>query len=106
MKAKIKSVSNTGLLTVTFTQSIIVPENYSMFNQSVLKIEVKPSPDSQVENAGDLSIYNWKIVSLKSTVMKIQLNFTNPNKISDVVSGNQYFYFFFRPRIQLVSSFL
>eukprot|EP00347_Sterkiella_histriomuscorum_P011212 403373316 len=78
--AKVKSITNTGVLTVEFYDDILIPQvPYSqLFNNSVMKISITPS---EYSNSNDLN-FTWNCTSISSTKMIIQLSFKKPRKIS------------------------
>ncbi len=55
-------------MTVTFNEAIIVPENFSVINSSVVLIDI---PNSKNE---DLN-FTWSITDFQSNSMEIQLKF-------------------------------
>jgi hypothetical protein len=63
LSALIKTISQSGLVTVIFNIPILLPGNLSMIDERVLHISVKPSPDSDPQV---LNISSWFIQSKQS----------------------------------------
>jgi hypothetical protein len=69
---KIKSISNLGIATISFSQPLLIPANISSIDDKVLQVEVKPGKDSEPKY---LKISNWNITRFTKTSMDIKLNF-------------------------------
>jgi hypothetical protein len=65
-------------MVITFDRSMIIPDDYSSFNSSVLTLEVQPGADS---NPNDLT-FSWTITDFTYTTMTIQINFDHPEAVS------------------------
>eukprot|EP00347_Sterkiella_histriomuscorum_P016154 403354273 len=82
-KAKIKSISFKGLLTVQFYDDWL----YSEINQNFLNIKIEyrflqRSLDSSLYERNDF-IQDWKYVQYKNKILQVQLNFSRPSYISN-----------------------
>ena len=71
-----------GLMTVRFSQSIIVPANYTAFDYKFLNIWVQPGDGETARFKHENPIKAWEIVSFTNTEMDIMLTFKNPLEIS------------------------
>jgi hypothetical protein len=78
LTAWIDSISQFGVLNIAFSADIIVPDNYTTFNESVLKINIDPSPDSDKDLLG---LY-WNVTEITKLAMTIQITFDNPLSVS------------------------
>jgi hypothetical protein len=65
---KIKSISNSGIATIIFSQPLLIPANITSIDNKVLKIEVKPGKDSDPKY---LNINNWNITSKTMLIVNI-----------------------------------
>jgi len=61
------TITNVGVVTVKFNEEILVPQNYSSFNESIINVKMHVGSDS---NADDL-IFTWIIISFSSQEMKL-----------------------------------
>ena len=71
LAVRIKSITASGLVTVSFNQAINVPGNFTNIDESVLRISVKPGPDTKKEF---IRITSWSITS-NYFCMKKQIGF-------------------------------
>ncbi len=70
LKAEIKSVTQTGIVTVTFNRPVMVPKNYTFFDNKTIDIEVK----SQSYEGFALvlrNITNWNVTGFTKSTMTI-----------------------------------
>eukprot|EP00347_Sterkiella_histriomuscorum_P017152 403350469 len=82
-KAKIKSISFQGLMTVQFYDDWL----YSEINQNFLNIKIeyrflKRALDSSIYERNEF-IQDWKYVQYKNKILQVQLNFSRPSYISN-----------------------
>lgn len=56
-------MSSTGLITIEFSEPLVVPSNYLSFNDSIITISVIPGEDSDKNNLK----FSWKVISMNST---------------------------------------
>eukprot|EP00347_Sterkiella_histriomuscorum_P019917 403339812 len=82
-KAKVKSISFQGLLTVQFYDDWL----YSEINQNFLNIKIeyrflKRALDSSLYERNEF-IQDWKYVQYKNKILQVQLNFSRPSYISN-----------------------
>jgi len=73
-------ISLKGLVTVEFSQEVIVPANFTLFNAEFLRLWVVPSQWTTSEQNKGLD--SWIITSFTKKQMQIQLQFVNPAIIS------------------------
>eukprot|EP00347_Sterkiella_histriomuscorum_P019607 403340988 len=78
LAAKLKSFDNTGCLTIQFTNDIFVPANLSTIDDNVLRLRIRPSNQSRIE---DLT-FKWEVTKFEPRQMTIQIYFTNPQLVS------------------------
>ena len=69
-----------GLVTVAFSETLMTPENYTIFNDNFLKLSIIPG--EELQKGENKSIEAWQIVDFRAMEMDIQVNFTNPLQIS------------------------
>ena len=75
----IDSIDNYGLMTVTFSKPLAIPEDFfSSVAQEALKIEVEPSNESMKSLMG----FTWETISFTVDKMEIQMIFKNAIHIS------------------------
>jgi hypothetical protein len=79
LEARIASILNVGMVTISFNKDILVVKNLTAFQDSVLNIKVEPGPDSTPDNLG---ITSWNVTFMSSRQIKIKLVFQNPLRIS------------------------
>ena len=53
-------------MTISFSSQIYVPENYTAFNNSVIKIVMKPGKESNPE---DSNLTEWRVTKMTATGM-------------------------------------
>ena len=78
LTAYIKSISKIGVVTVQFSESIYIPDNYTLFNESDLHVVVMPGLNSNKS----LLFFNWTCHNITNNTMTINLTFENPLEIS------------------------
>lgn len=71
----IESITNTGLLTLNFSSSLVVPKNWSLINSTVFSISV-----TNVFN--DNKLTNWTVLNFTTYQIEIQLIFNDSKNIS------------------------
>ena len=93
LTARIHKVSQTGVVEIKFSRilnesavvdGIPLMKNLSMLNSSYISIYVEPSmahANHSLYNVSDLYL-TWSTLSLKGDMLKIQLNFSEPEKLS------------------------
>lgn len=84
MSAKISSISNIGLVTVKFNQTMKTDQfNLTNINRTVLDIYIEPSI-VYYDYQKNQSNYNmtWNVTSFKANILEIQLFLNYPLKIS------------------------
>ena len=70
-----------GEVTISFNETMIVPENWAMINSTDLDIKVRAfDPDRQA-----LKGFEWELKSYGTTKMVIIIEFTYPERITDQV---------------------
>ena len=74
MTTRISDISFTGLVTVKFSEKVIVPGEYKLFNETVFKI--------WIDSIYEIGLARWQITSFTNAQMQIQLNITNPTYVS------------------------
>lgn len=82
--AKITSISERGLVTIKFNESMQVPQNLSIFNNETVDIYVQPSTSALIDITFNASKQNltWTVETFDKMNMTIQLKFENPLYIS------------------------
>eukprot|EP00347_Sterkiella_histriomuscorum_P012080 403369967 len=80
LTAKIRSISLQGKVNVQFSTSIKVPQNYMTFDSKILMLEIYGEDGSK---RMDIK-FSWKINSLSSRLMDIQLSFDDSSKVSKI----------------------
>eukprot|EP00347_Sterkiella_histriomuscorum_P004791 403359083 len=80
LTAKIRSISLQGKVNVQFSTSIKVPQNYMTFDSKILMLEIYGEDGSK---RIDIK-FSWKINSLSSRLMDIQLSFDDSSKVSKI----------------------
>ena len=55
-------------MTIAFTSEILVPDNYTNFDEKILHLQINPGEDSLL---ADLNLTKWQIISITSTSMAI-----------------------------------
>jgi hypothetical protein len=77
----IKSVTQTGVVNIVFNIGVLVPGNYSNFDNTTMSLEVisRPSYGYPVENR---TITKWIVTGFTRTTMKINITFADPKNIS------------------------
>jgi hypothetical protein len=61
----ISSITNKGLLLIKFSEQVIVPQNYTSFNSSILNIQYIPSYENNVV------LNSWQITTFTSTSFSV-----------------------------------
>jgi hypothetical protein len=65
---KIKSISNSGIATLSFSHPLLIPANITSIDNKVLQVEVKPGKDSDPKY---LNVNQWNITSKTILIVKI-----------------------------------
>ncbi len=78
LTAVITSITQAGLMTVTFNEAITVPSNYTTFNDTIMNVTIKPGADSDINNL----VFNWTLEDFTSSQMTLQVTFLYPLLIS------------------------
>eukprot|EP00347_Sterkiella_histriomuscorum_P012831 403367058 len=81
LNAKIKSISNQGIVRVTFNRAIFIPQNYSSFNNNITLIEIYTNENKKSEIK-----FTWQIFKFSSQEFQVQLYFDDPAQVSRNVS--------------------
>jgi hypothetical protein len=81
--ALISSINNKGVVTVEFSEDMIIPENYTRFNY--LFMDVSTISNDGVQVGVNKNISAWKITNFESSTMTLQVNFTDPMVISQSI---------------------
>ena len=80
----LEKVNRFGLIEVSFNQTITVPKDWQTnINDTVLNIKIDPFNEENLP----LKDLVWNIESFSSTRMTIQVNFKEPQYISDDIEG-------------------
>ena len=70
--AKIKTINMKGVMTVQFSDKIVVPANYTRFNDDFLAIKVVPQGDPlDFKKNENKTLKTWQIVSINGNLMDI-----------------------------------
>ena len=67
-----------GLLTIQFSDKVVIPQNYTLFNDQFMRLKIINGD----ENGLAKNLSAWKITAFRDFEMDIQLNFTDPLSIS------------------------
>ena len=78
LSARITSITQTGYLTVEFSESMVTPTDLKALNSSALRLNLIPGPDSDPDQLS----FNWTTVSFKSNRLLIKLDFVDPLQVS------------------------
>lgn len=78
LHAKIKSISNRGWMVIEFNREVLIPTNYTYFNNSILNMTVLPGDYSDKT----LLNFNWTIKDFTTRQIMVQLDFEHPDVIS------------------------
>lgn len=78
LTAKITLITSSGAMTVKFNKAVLVPQNYTSFNSTNLKLIVKPSPVSDITKLN----FDWNLTYFTETEMQFKLFFDNPIDVS------------------------
>ena len=68
LEVRLKSVTNTGLATVTFSQDMRIPPNISAIDNKVLALQVLNGPASDPEK---LKILRWKVKCKEFLILNV-----------------------------------
>eukprot|EP00347_Sterkiella_histriomuscorum_P014104 403362154 len=77
LQASIKSISNEGLVRVDFNRPIVIPQNYSGFNDNITLIEIYDFEDKILNIK-----FTWQITQFSTSDYLIQINFNEPQQVS------------------------
>lgn len=67
----------TGEVFVSFSSGVNIPANYTSFNDTILKVDLKDSEGKKIDYN-----YTWKIVDFTNQGFKIQILFSDSGKVS------------------------
>ncbi len=87
--ARIKEVSSRGLMTIKFSDTIIIPSNFTLIDDSILSIKVKPHINTA--NNDDKTINFWKVTQMNQNEMIIKLQFKEKKSISILPVNNKIY---------------
>ena len=79
--ARIQRVSNTGLVTIEFSEKLLIPQNFINISRSLLRVKISDSEGSDIK-------FTWNITEYEGNELKIQIIFENALGISRSVSLN------------------
>ena len=71
LEANILSISETGYLTVEFSQNIKIPDNFTIINDTQMSLLLKPNKESD----SSCLDFNWTVTSFNNRQMVIKLDF-------------------------------
>lgn len=78
LTAQITSIDSTGRVMILFNDNILIPTEYSNFNDTTLKLMIVPGKES---DPADLN-FKWMISTFTNKTFTLQLRFENPMKVS------------------------
>ena len=81
LKAEIKSVTQTGIVTLSFNRAVMLPKNYTLFDNKTIYIEVK-SQSFEGISLVKRNIIKWNVTGFTKLSMTIKIIFEDPKSIS------------------------
>ena len=64
LSARIRKITYSGLVTIRFTEPLIIPQNYSLFNNEILELKVIPGvidAEEYLKRLEQEDIESWNI---------------------------------------------